>query len=115
MRGILPVFHGRCTALCSLSIRKPAIFANIDQFHHIAGIQFVQEFALLLRSVKPTLQRLDYEIGHCYGTENRVIDSQPLRDWLGKQQIARYLLRPPRARMARHSSLEDFRCELDGR
>lgn len=92
MRGILLVLQGRCTALCSLSIRKPGIFANIDQFHHIVDDQFIQEFALFLRSVKPTLQRLDYEIGHPFGIDQIDTESPPQRDSYGNQQFVRYLL-----------------------
>lgn len=58
---------------------RPGIFADIDQFHHIADDQFDQEFALFLRSVKPTLQRLDYEIGHPFGIEQTDIESPPRR------------------------------------
>lgn len=92
MRGILPVLQGRCTALCSLSIRKPGIFADIDQFHHIADDQFIQEFALFLRSVKPTLQQLDYEIGHPFGIDQTDTVYPPQRDSYGNQQFVRYLL-----------------------
>lgn len=92
MRGILPALHGQCTALRSLSIRKPSIFADIDQFHHITDDQFVQEFALFLRSVKPTLQRLDYEIGHPFDIDQTDIESPPQVDWFGNQQFVRYLL-----------------------
>lgn len=92
MQGILPVLHGRCTALRSLSIRQPGFFADIDQFHHIADDQFIQEFALFLRSVKPTLQRLEYEIGHPFEIEQTDIESPPRRDWFGNQQFVRYLL-----------------------
>lgn len=92
MRGILPVLHGRCTAFRSLSIRQPGFFADVDQFHHIADDQFVQEFALFLRSVKPTLQRLEYEMGHPFEIEQTDIESPPRRDWFGNQQFVRYLL-----------------------
>lgn len=92
MRRIFPVLHGQCTALRSLSIRQPGIFADIDQFHNIADDQFDQEFALFLRSVKPTLQRLDYEIRHPFGIEQTDIESPPRRAWFGNQQFVRYLL-----------------------
>lgn len=88
MRAISPVSHGQCTTLRSLSIREPGIFAAIDQFHHFADDQFDQEFALFLRCVKPTLQRLDYEIGNPFGD----IESPPRRDWFGNQQFVHYLL-----------------------
>lgn len=64
MRGVLPLLHGRCTALHSFYFRKPGLAYNGTSQSRAADEKCYEEFAAFIVSVKSTLQSLTFEQGH---------------------------------------------------
>ena len=91
MRGVLPLLHGRCTALHTFLYRKPGLYQYGTTFSKSADEKCYEEFAAFIVSVKPTLRCLTFEQG-----------TPPPPGWPG-QGVTRQRDRPLDAYFIRHA------------